>query len=137
MRKNAFVGRVLSWPLLAQAERLHAQQRRQAPPVSWHRNCSLITTREDPNIAQTPNKQSTICLASMMDTGSIREENGMAQHVREVMQANPVTMPATSVVVEAARTMCDADIGSIIVHEHDQKRRTAEYVACAKTHLPV
>lgn len=44
----------------------------------------------------------------------------MAQHVREVMQANPVTMPATSVVVEAARTMRDADIGSIIVHEHDQ-----------------
>jgi CBS domain-containing protein len=44
----------------------------------------------------------------------------MARHIREVMQTNPVTMPATSLVMEAARTMRDIDIGSIIVHEHDQ-----------------
>jgi len=44
----------------------------------------------------------------------------MAQSIQDVMQAAPITMAPTASVIEAARTMRDADIGSVIVHEHDQ-----------------
>lgn len=44
----------------------------------------------------------------------------MARHIQDVMQPNPVTMSAASLVMEAARAMRDADVGSIIVTEHDQ-----------------
>lgn len=44
----------------------------------------------------------------------------MAQSVQDVMQRNPITLAPTTSVIEAARTMRDADIGSVIVHEHDQ-----------------
>jgi CBS domain-containing protein len=39
----------------------------------------------------------------------------MAQSVRDVMTANPIALPATSSVVDAARTMRDANIGNVIV----------------------
>jgi CBS domain-containing protein len=39
----------------------------------------------------------------------------MAQSVREVMTANPIALPATSSVVDAARTMRDSNIGDVIV----------------------
>jgi CBS domain-containing protein len=44
----------------------------------------------------------------------------MTQSIQDVMQANPITMAPTASVIEAARTMRDADIGSVIVHEHDK-----------------
>jgi CBS domain-containing protein len=44
----------------------------------------------------------------------------MTQSIQDVMQANPIAMAPTTSVIEAARTMRDADIGSVIVHEHDQ-----------------
>lgn len=44
----------------------------------------------------------------------------MAQSIQDVMQKNPITLAPTTSVIEAARTMRDADIGSVIVHEHDQ-----------------
>lgn len=44
----------------------------------------------------------------------------MAQQIRELMTLNPVSMPGTVSVHEAARTMRDQDIGDVIVIEHDQ-----------------
>jgi CBS domain-containing protein len=44
----------------------------------------------------------------------------VAQSIKDVMQRNPITLAPTTSVIEAARTMRDADIGSVIVHEHDQ-----------------
>jgi CBS domain-containing protein len=39
----------------------------------------------------------------------------MAQSIRDVMTGNPITLPATSSVVDAARTMRDSNIGNVIV----------------------
>lgn len=44
----------------------------------------------------------------------------MGRHIKDVMQTNPVTLSATSLVMEAARAMRDADVGDVIVTEHDQ-----------------
>ena len=44
----------------------------------------------------------------------------MAQQIRELMTPNPVSMPGTASVHEAARAMRDADIGDVIVIEHNQ-----------------
>jgi CBS domain-containing protein len=44
----------------------------------------------------------------------------MAQQIRELMTLNPVSMPGTASVYEAARAMRDHDIGDVIVIEHDQ-----------------
>ena len=44
----------------------------------------------------------------------------MAQSIRDVMSANPITMPVASTVSEAARTMREANIGDVIVLEGDQ-----------------
>jgi CBS domain-containing protein len=44
----------------------------------------------------------------------------MAQHIRELMTPNPVSMPGTASVHEAARAMRDADIGDVIVIENHQ-----------------
>jgi CBS domain-containing protein len=39
----------------------------------------------------------------------------MAQQIRELMTPNPVSLPGTTSVHEAARAMRDADIGDVIV----------------------
>ena len=44
----------------------------------------------------------------------------MTQQIRELMTLNPVSMPGTASVHEAARAMRDADIGDVIVIEHNQ-----------------
>jgi CBS domain-containing protein len=44
----------------------------------------------------------------------------MAQQVRELMTSNPVTLPGTASVYEAARAMRDTEIGDVIVIEHHQ-----------------
>lgn len=44
----------------------------------------------------------------------------MAQQIRDLMTPNPVTMPGTASVSEAARAMRDAEIGDVIVIEHEQ-----------------
>lgn len=44
----------------------------------------------------------------------------MTQSIQDVMHANPITMAPTTSVIEAARAMRAANIGDIIVHEHDQ-----------------
>lgn len=44
----------------------------------------------------------------------------MTRSIQEVMQANPISMTPTTSVIEAARAMRDADIGSVIVHENDR-----------------
>jgi CBS domain-containing protein len=44
----------------------------------------------------------------------------MVQHIRELMTPNPVSMPGTASVHEAARAMRDQDIGDVIVIEHNQ-----------------
>ena len=44
----------------------------------------------------------------------------MAQQIRELMTPNPVSLPGTASVCEAARTMRDADIGDVIVIEKNQ-----------------
>jgi len=44
----------------------------------------------------------------------------MAQHIRELMTPNPMSLPGTASVHEAARAMRDADIGDVIVIEHQQ-----------------
>jgi CBS domain-containing protein len=44
----------------------------------------------------------------------------MAQSIRDVMTAHPITLPATSSVVDAARAMRDSDIGDVIVVENGQ-----------------
>ena len=41
----------------------------------------------------------------------------MAPTVRDVMTANPVTLPAEAPVLDAAKKMRDADIGDVIVLE--------------------
>ena len=41
----------------------------------------------------------------------------MAQDIRSVMTTNPVTLPATSSVAEAASAMRDANIGDVVVLE--------------------
>src|SRR5438093_5650280 len=45
------------------------------------------------------------------------KEDDMAQSIRDVMTTHPITLPATSLVVDAARAMRDADIGDVIVIE--------------------
>jgi CBS domain-containing protein len=44
----------------------------------------------------------------------------MAQSMRDVMTTQPVALPATSSVVDAARAMRDSDIGNVIVLENGQ-----------------
>ena len=44
----------------------------------------------------------------------------MAHSIRDVMTAHPITLPAASSVVEAARAMRDSNIGDVIVVENDQ-----------------
>jgi CBS domain-containing protein len=44
----------------------------------------------------------------------------MAQSIRSVMTSNPLTLPATSSVAEAARAMRDANIGDVIVLDGKQ-----------------
>ena len=44
----------------------------------------------------------------------------MAQQIRELMTPNPVTLPGTASVHEAARAMRDANIGDVIVIENNQ-----------------
>ena len=44
----------------------------------------------------------------------------MAQQIRELMTLNPVALPGTASVHEAARAMRDADIGDVIVIENNQ-----------------
>ena len=43
----------------------------------------------------------------------------MAQQIRELMIQNPVSLPGTASVHEAARAMRDADIGDVIVIENN------------------
>jgi CBS domain-containing protein len=44
----------------------------------------------------------------------------MAQQIRELMTPNPVALPGTASVHEAAQAMRDADIGDVIVIEHNR-----------------
>jgi CBS domain-containing protein len=44
----------------------------------------------------------------------------MAQQIRELMTLNPVALPGTASVHEAARAMRDAQIGDVIVIENNQ-----------------
>ena len=44
----------------------------------------------------------------------------MAQQIRELMTPNPVALPGTASVHEAARAMRDAQIGDVIVIENNQ-----------------
>jgi CBS domain-containing protein len=44
----------------------------------------------------------------------------MAQQIRDLMTPNPVVLPGTASVHEAARAMRDAEIGDVIVLEHNQ-----------------
>jgi CBS domain-containing protein len=44
----------------------------------------------------------------------------MAQQIRELMTPNPVALPGTTSVHEAARAMRDAQIGDVIVIENNQ-----------------
>jgi CBS domain-containing protein len=44
----------------------------------------------------------------------------MAQQIRELMPPNPVALPGTASVHEAARAMRDANIGDVIVIENNQ-----------------
>ena len=44
----------------------------------------------------------------------------MAQQIRELMTSNPVVLPGTASVHEAARAMRDAQIGDVVVIEHNQ-----------------
>jgi CBS domain-containing protein len=44
----------------------------------------------------------------------------MAQQIRELMTSNPMVLPGTASVHEAARAMRDAEIGDVIVLEHNQ-----------------
>ena len=47
----------------------------------------------------------------------------MAQTIRDVMTPDPVTVPETASVVEAARLMRDRDVGSIVVTTVDGRAR--------------
>jgi len=42
----------------------------------------------------------------------------MAQHIRELMTPNPVSLPGTASVHEAARAMRDGEMGDVIVIEN-------------------
>ena len=44
----------------------------------------------------------------------------MTQHIRDLLTPTPVSMPGPASVPEAARAMRDADIGDVIVIEHNQ-----------------
>ena len=44
----------------------------------------------------------------------------MAQHIRELMTPNPVSLPGTASVHEAARAMRDGDMGDVIVIENNR-----------------
>src|SRR4029450_11429985 len=44
----------------------------------------------------------------------------MAQQIRDVMTPNPVSLPGTASVHEAARAMRDGDIGDVIVIEDNR-----------------
>jgi CBS domain-containing protein len=44
----------------------------------------------------------------------------MVQQIRDLMTPNPVVLPGTASVHEAARAMRDAEIGDVIVLEHNQ-----------------
>ncbi len=44
----------------------------------------------------------------------------MAANIREGMTPNPITLPATSSAIEAARAMRDSDIGDIVVLDGQQ-----------------
>ena len=44
----------------------------------------------------------------------------MAQQIRELMTPNPVALPGTASVHEAARAMRDAQIGDVIVIENNE-----------------
>ena len=44
----------------------------------------------------------------------------MAQQIRELMTPNPVALPGTASVQEAAQAMRDADMGDVIVIEHNR-----------------
>jgi CBS domain-containing protein len=44
----------------------------------------------------------------------------MAQQIRELMTPNPVALPGTASVHEAARAMRDAEIGDVMVIENNQ-----------------
>ncbi len=44
----------------------------------------------------------------------------MAVKIRDVMTPNPITLPATSLAIEAARAMRDSDIGNVIVLDGHQ-----------------
>src|SRR5437667_11892330 len=61
-------------------------------------------------------------MAQLWRTGvqQISKEDGMAQSIRDVMTTPPVTLPATSSIMEAARAMRDANIGNVIVVENGQ-----------------
>jgi CBS domain-containing protein len=44
----------------------------------------------------------------------------MAQHVRDLMIPNPVTLSASSTLVDAAMAMRDFDVGAVVVLENGQ-----------------
>jgi CBS domain-containing protein len=48
------------------------------------------------------------------------EEPRMAQPIRELMTPNPVALPGTASVHEAATAMRDAQIGDVVVIEHNE-----------------
>lgn len=41
-------------------------------------------------------------------------------NIREVMSTDPITLPATATIVEAARTMRESDIGDVIVLDKEE-----------------
>lgn len=45
----------------------------------------------------------------------------MAKSVREVMTPSPMTLPATSSIIEAARAMRDKDVGAVLVTKNGDK----------------
>jgi CBS domain-containing protein len=56
-----------------------------------------------------------------MDTArKSRQEMRRTQSIREVMTTDPVAMPATATVADAARRMRDANIGDVIILEDRQ-----------------
>jgi CBS domain-containing protein len=44
----------------------------------------------------------------------------MPQRIHDVMTSNPISLPGTAAVLEAARVMRDQDIGDVIVIENNQ-----------------
>src|SRR5919201_1334696 len=55
-----------------------------------------------------------------LNDSPIRKEEPMAQSVREVMTKDPVTIPLTAPVVEAAKLMQQHDVGDVIVMDDGQ-----------------